>query len=312
MTLGPNGSVISGPSGVASGGYPPTNAAGQRICRQCGLPGRYKDGKCVEKWGPGPDGPGTVCDRCRKKMKRVERRNTAADSSQHLPGNFGPPIHHRSLPEHPSLHGSFRGSHLQAAHSSQDPDRPIQRTDTLIMHHTPPPPPPGIQHIPAPGPSIQRDRDEHVRPSSSHVSVQGSVQDRRDFPRSPQPPYPDHRDRDRRSKDPRDVEIAAARSHSNSLSNGVLSGGPSSTSNSPAGHTARQSPAPERPSSSQLVDVDADADADADGEAEVDTGIDADADAEADADADADLLEAVDAAEANNNSSEEWLKKEDS
>jgi hypothetical protein len=43
--------------------FPPTNAEGQRICRQCGLPGRYKDGKCVEKWGPGPMGPGTVCDR---------------------------------------------------------------------------------------------------------------------------------------------------------------------------------------------------------------------------------------------------------
>ncbi|KAG5223716.1 L30e protein [Salix suchowensis] len=56
--------------------FPPTNAQGQRICRQCGLPGRYKEGKCVEKWGPGPQGPGTVCDRCRKKMKRVERRGT--------------------------------------------------------------------------------------------------------------------------------------------------------------------------------------------------------------------------------------------
>ncbi|KAG1840242.1 hypothetical protein F4604DRAFT_1833168 [Suillus subluteus] len=56
--------------------FPPTNAIGQRICRQCGLPGRYKDNKCVEKWGPGPEGPGTVCDRCRKKMKRVERRGT--------------------------------------------------------------------------------------------------------------------------------------------------------------------------------------------------------------------------------------------
>ena len=40
-----------------------TNAQGQRICRQCGMVGRYKDGKCVEKWGPGPMGPGTVCDR---------------------------------------------------------------------------------------------------------------------------------------------------------------------------------------------------------------------------------------------------------
>jgi len=40
-----------------------TNEKGQRICRQCGIVGRYKDGKCVEKWGPGPCGPGTVCDR---------------------------------------------------------------------------------------------------------------------------------------------------------------------------------------------------------------------------------------------------------
>lgn len=42
---------------------PTLNAQGQRTCRQCGQPGRYKDGKCVEKWGPGPAGPGTVCDR---------------------------------------------------------------------------------------------------------------------------------------------------------------------------------------------------------------------------------------------------------
>lgn len=57
--------------------YPPTNDLNQRICRTCGQPGRYKDGKCVEKWGPGALGPGTVCDRCRKKIKRVERRATA-------------------------------------------------------------------------------------------------------------------------------------------------------------------------------------------------------------------------------------------
>ena len=56
------------------------------------------------------------------------------------------------------------------------------------------------------------------------------------------------------------------------------------------------------------MEVDADADADADAEA------DADADADGDeADAEAELLEAVDAAEANNASSggEEWLKKEE-
>ena len=56
------------------GGLPTRNDKGQRICRQCGQVGRYKEGKCVEKWGPGPQGPGTVCNRCRKKMKRVERR----------------------------------------------------------------------------------------------------------------------------------------------------------------------------------------------------------------------------------------------
>ncbi|KAF5323677.1 hypothetical protein D9758_018349 [Tetrapyrgos nigripes] len=54
--------------------YPATNVSGQRICRQCGQVGRYKENKCIEKWGPGPMGPGTVCDRCRKKMKRVEKR----------------------------------------------------------------------------------------------------------------------------------------------------------------------------------------------------------------------------------------------
>lgn len=49
---------------IPGGGFPPQNELGQRICRQCGVPGREKDGKCVEKWGPGPEGPGTVCDRC--------------------------------------------------------------------------------------------------------------------------------------------------------------------------------------------------------------------------------------------------------
>lgn len=56
--------------------YPAVNEKNQRICRSCGQAGRYKEGKCVEKWGPGPMGPGTVCDRCRKKMKRIERRGT--------------------------------------------------------------------------------------------------------------------------------------------------------------------------------------------------------------------------------------------
>ncbi|KAF9515903.1 hypothetical protein BS47DRAFT_1360698 [Hydnum rufescens UP504] len=28
------------------------NSAGQRICRECGQIGRYRDGRCIEKWGP--------------------------------------------------------------------------------------------------------------------------------------------------------------------------------------------------------------------------------------------------------------------
>jgi hypothetical protein len=64
------GSSAGGPSTMMIDGMP------KRTCKQCGQPGRYKDNKCVEKWGPGPQGPGTVCDRCRKKMKRVEKRAT--------------------------------------------------------------------------------------------------------------------------------------------------------------------------------------------------------------------------------------------
>ncbi|KII83324.1 hypothetical protein PLICRDRAFT_180581 [Plicaturopsis crispa FD-325 SS-3] len=100
--------------------YPQKNEAGQRICRQCGVPGRYKEGKCVEKWGPGPLGPGTVCDRCRKKFKRVERRGT-------IDGLEGHPT---SL----SLSTSTRVS----------PSANLQRTDTLPVYsntqrHSPPP-----------------------------------------------------------------------------------------------------------------------------------------------------------------------------
>ncbi|TRM58299.1 hypothetical protein BD626DRAFT_573726 [Schizophyllum amplum] len=50
------------------------NAEGKRICGECGTPGREIDGKCVEKWGPGPKGRGTVCSKCRKKMRAYEKR----------------------------------------------------------------------------------------------------------------------------------------------------------------------------------------------------------------------------------------------
>ncbi|KIL63313.1 hypothetical protein M378DRAFT_12212 [Amanita muscaria Koide BX008] len=99
--------------------YPPTNAQGQRICRQCGMAGRYKEGKCVEKWGPGPMGPGTVCDRCRKKMKRVERRgNLEAANSLNNVNALQQPQQTQPIPPRNVLQQTQSGT--------------IHRTDTLI------------------------------------------------------------------------------------------------------------------------------------------------------------------------------------
>ncbi|KAI9453823.1 hypothetical protein F5148DRAFT_1231925 [Russula earlei] len=123
------------------GGFPAVNDKGQRICRQCGLPGRYKDGKCVEKWGPGPEGPGTVCDRCRKKMKRVERRGTLDPHSQ--TASFVQPRTHAPIQERDRVHGTS---------ASQGTDRSISRTDTVV------------------GPLEARERDA-VSPRSNSSSV---------------------------------------------------------------------------------------------------------------------------------------------
>ena len=98
--------------------YPPTNAQGQRICRQCGLAGRYKDGKCVEKWGPGPEGPGTVCDRCRKKMKRVERRGTIESQNQSQ--------NHIAQQPSQGMVGTLAHTHSMPAHGNR-----VTRTDTM-------------------------------------------------------------------------------------------------------------------------------------------------------------------------------------
>ena len=98
--------------------YPATNLQGQRICRQCGMAGRYKDGKCVEKWGPGPEGPGTVCDRCRKKMKRVERRGTIESQNQSQ-SHIGQQSSQGPAP-------TLTHSHSMSAHGNR-----VTRTDTM-------------------------------------------------------------------------------------------------------------------------------------------------------------------------------------
>ncbi|KII85313.1 hypothetical protein PLICRDRAFT_179039 [Plicaturopsis crispa FD-325 SS-3] len=131
--------------------YPATNEAGQRLCRQCGLAGRYKEGKCVEKWGPGPLGPGTVCDRCRKKMKRVERRGTLDGSMQQL------------------IPGQMSSSQLISHVSRQPPDRSIHRTDTMPVHHSPRIGPGGTQLInSSPPPAIATLDVEMDAPPARH------------------------------------------------------------------------------------------------------------------------------------------------
>ena len=141
------------------GGFPATNDNGERICRQCGERGRYKEGKCVEKWGPGPEGPGTVCDRCRKKKKRIERLGTlyphsqtsaSVDSRSHAPVQVRDYVHGAGAP--------------------QGTDRPIGRTDPLVVSRPP------LSQFPRRfgGPSEARERDAvSPRGNTSSVTVAG-------------------------------------------------------------------------------------------------------------------------------------------
>ncbi|KAJ4490272.1 hypothetical protein J3R30DRAFT_3693837 [Lentinula aciculospora] len=110
----------------ATSPFPPTNEQGQRICRQCGMPGRYKEGKCVEKWGPGPMGPGTVCDRCRKKMKRVERRGTI-EQAQLQAAQLAQNRSQTNIVNTSSSYGSF------PAPQRDIPSAKLNRTDTVII-----------------------------------------------------------------------------------------------------------------------------------------------------------------------------------
>ncbi|TFK82304.1 hypothetical protein K466DRAFT_648057 [Polyporus arcularius HHB13444] len=326
LTLGPTGSVISGPNALGGGGFPPTNAAGQRICRQCGLPGRYKEGKCVEKWGPGPEGPGTVCDRCRKKMKRVERRGTL--DSQNLAAQMH---HHQPAAIHPSgaaqaAPGSMSNGRVAA---SQGSDRSIHRTDTMPVH------PSQSQLQSRLGPSgthvlasqssygrhehhdrerereRERDRDRDRDLHSPYRQSQSSYSQSRSSQRGPTPPgiatlpgsSADVHEYERppRSRDSQQQQQQQHRSGPGANGHASRSGSGSSrsASHSPAmravgKHASGSGSGSGSPKSSELMDVDADGEeVDADAEAdEVDADADADVDAEADpadpeADADA-------------------------
>ena len=124
-TSGGPGSATAGPPGPGGNAFRgpgPGPPSGQpvRTCKSCGEPGRYKDGRCVEKWGPGPHGSGTVCDRCRKRTKRVEKQigmKAAADAAAQnslaaaAAGGHGvvPSVPGRPYPrvDHPPERGAF-------------------------------------------------------------------------------------------------------------------------------------------------------------------------------------------------------------
>lgn len=163
------------------GGFPATNDKGQRICRQCGLPGRYKDGKCVEKWGPGPSGPGTVCDRfvldsshfvyianviprCRKKMKRVERRGTID------PATLGP--HNVSPPPPPREREPERVTAAVTLPARLPPAAELVRSSPLLVPHHAHPPIATLGGSPPP-----RSRAESAS-SHSHISTHSPLQQR--------------------------------------------------------------------------------------------------------------------------------------
>ncbi|KAH8825487.1 hypothetical protein DL96DRAFT_114626 [Flagelloscypha sp. PMI_526] len=117
------------PNGQTINVYPALDGSGKRICRQCGVPGRYKDGKCIEKWGPGPMGAGTVCDRCRKRMRRESGKGIERAESKLAPGLVGG--QRDVFGKHDILHAPHHASTLPTSLPSRPP--------TGLEHHAPHP-----------------------------------------------------------------------------------------------------------------------------------------------------------------------------
>ncbi|KAI0348838.1 hypothetical protein OH77DRAFT_1515152 [Trametes cingulata] len=261
LTLGPSGSVISGPSTIGGGGVPPTNAQG-----------RYKEGKCTTR----------------------PLRYTPPGAPQAALGGLanGRSIHGSdTMHVHPSSHSQGRalgssgthilsssGSSSQSSDVCHDRDRERERDRDRDYDR------PATPHSHYSSTSCERPSHGHAHKSSitsinGHRSGEGNASSR-------------------------------SASHSPVMPAKTAAAGPSAS--------ARGSPRESdgKSKSSELMDVDADGEeVDVDVEADVDADAEADADADAEADAeahaDAELLEAVDAAEANNATDEEWLKKED-
>ncbi|PPQ74085.1 hypothetical protein CVT26_006487 [Gymnopilus dilepis] len=329
--------------------YAATNAQGQRICRQCGIVGRYKDGKCVEKWGPGPMGPGTVCDRCRKKMKRVERRGTLENQQQQ---------------QLAALQAQQRAASHSQLPLSETSDRNLHRSDTILTQ----------TGSFVSSSNSTRDRNDlssssHVRSSHTSSSMHSAASPGKAHRQQPSPPHiaalrdddedeEDDRGRGDRDRDPEQlptsnigrggsaVRVHGAGARSDSRNGRARSGarptppggdshslagvnGGSNTKRSPLGGNGARASISPRQADGDEIDADADADAEAEAEAEILGAVDAageaddvdgdgegELDNDGDADAEAELLEAVDAAEANSSSSHggerSWTKAEPS
>lgn len=145
--------------------YPPTNEVGQRICRACGRPGRYKEDKCVEKWGPGPLGPGTVCDRCRKKMKREASSLQVSQPLQSQQQQQPPPPPPSSSPSQQPP------SHRSAGHRTvQTPQRTIGTLPPLQVPSAPAPRPPVAREDADPRP-----REHNANDDAEDTDADGEV-----------------------------------------------------------------------------------------------------------------------------------------
>jgi len=265
---------------LGPGGYPPMNAQGQRICRQCGLVGRYKDGKCVEKWGPGPEGPGTVCDKCRKKMKRVERRGTIESQQQREQREQYQQVQqalaiHRSQqqtanltnPPPSSIHND-NGFHDRTPSSSATGSS-LRRTDTVVIG-------PGMNYEHQSQTSLSPPRPEdsrsHAVYSSDPDTIHRNGANGNGISRTPQKPA------SVRARSDSDHRVENA-SPSRISDGGKSASSPSPTGNPPPTGTMNGSNKGNdpHPTDTSLEEVDNDAEGEEDAEAE--------------------LLEAVDAAE---------------
>ena len=262
-------------------------------------------------------------------MKRVERRGTL--DSQNLAAQMH---HHQPAAIHPS--GAPQAAPGSLSNGRLGGDRSIHRTDTMPVHPSQQSQsrlgPGGTQILSSQqsyGRHDPHDRDPHSPYHHSQSSYSQSHS--RSSQRGPTPPGiatlpgssadgQEYDPRPPRSRDSQQQQRLGPGASLNGHRSGSGSGSSRSATHSPAmrgavaaaGKNGSGSP---RGSKSSDVDadgeeVDADADADADAD-EVDADADADPEGETEADADAELLEAVDAAEANAATDEEWLKKED-